>query len=386
MRVYKSSDRKGLKRFLVSVKIAGVLTFASFGSTAIAKDTGFLPGSDAFTSQPSIGRPTTHTRSFGTETATGAAGSPKPGSGSGSSSSGSNSAGHSSAVPNGRTAPKPIDRPDVFKKKKSFNEEQCPVGETSRGPTSEMIISSQHQDRKVIITDRDVKKFMTPEDRKRFDDQIFNENTYKNEIGIRVKYPDEVYTKNYQGKLSTIYLEKLKTGDIEATVAIVDNKSGRLKLSSTITAEEYQNLINKKNVDLELTDLRRDPQTDVRNAKSVKEANTMERAKEQGLVDSYRRPKLYLGETDVDFVNLNGSKKYELKAVTQNERKSYQDSAKDIIKNIQNQAEKMKVGETLPDYLIDLEGVPDSLKWNIAQNIQDQLQSINNLDELNFVY
>jgi hypothetical protein len=77
----------------------------------------------------------------------------------------------------------------------------------------------------------------------------------------------------------------------------------------------------------------------------------MERAKEQGLVESYRRPKVYLGETDVDFVNLNGYKKYELKAVTQNERKSYQDSAKDIIKNI-----------------------------------QDQLQSINNLDELNFVY
>ena len=49
----------------------------------------------------------------------------------------------------------------------------------------------------------------------------------------------------------------------------------------------------------------------------------MERAKEQGLVESYRRPKIYLGETDVDFVNLNSSKKYELKAVTQNERKSY---------------------------------------------------------------
>ena len=58
------------------------------------------------------------------------------------------------------------------------------------------------------------KKFMTPEDRKRFDDQIFNEKIYKNEIGIRVNYPDEVYTKNYQGKLSTIYLEKSKTADI----------------------------------------------------------------------------------------------------------------------------------------------------------------------------
>lgn len=37
-----------------------------------------------------------------------------------------------------------------------------------------------------------------------------------------------------------------KTVDMEAIVAIVDNKSGRLKLSSTITAEKYQNLINKK--------------------------------------------------------------------------------------------------------------------------------------------
>ena len=135
-------------------------------------------------------------------------------------------------------------------------------------------------------------------------------------------------------------------------------------------------------MDLELTDLRRDPQTGVTNAKSVKEANTMERAKEQGLVDNYRRPKMYLGESDADFVNSNGSKKYELKA----ERKSYQDSSKDIIKNIQNKAKKTKVGDTLPDYFIDLEGVPDSLKWNIAQNIQDQLQSINNLNELNFVY
>ena len=46
---------------------------------------------------------------------------------------------------------------------------------------------------------------------------------------------------------------------MKAIVAIIDNKSGRLKLSSTITAEEYQNLINKKNVDLELTDLRQYP-------------------------------------------------------------------------------------------------------------------------------
>lgn len=100
---------------------------------------------------------------------------------------------------------------------------------------------------------------------------------------------------------------------MEAIVSIVDNKSGRFKLNSRVTPEEYNDLINNNNVDLDLTDLSRDPQTGVRNAKSIKEANTMERAKEQGLVENYRRPKIYMGETNVDFVNLNGSKKYELK-------------------------------------------------------------------------
>jgi len=35
----------------------------------------------------------------------------------------------------------------------------------------------------------------------------------------------------------------------------------------------------------------------------------MKRAKEQVLVDNSRRPKMHLGESDVDFVNLNGSSK-----------------------------------------------------------------------------
>jgi len=384
-RVYKSSDRKGLRRFVISVKIAGVLTFASFGSTATAKDTEFLPGSDAFTSQSSIGRPTTRTRSFGTETATGAAGSPKPGSGSGSSSSGSNSAGHSPAVPNGRTAPKPIDRPDVVKNKKLKNEEQCPVesiSEPSKGPTSELIVKSDHQDQKVIITDRDVKKCMTQRDRNRSDDQKFNERLFKKETAINIKYPDEVYTKKYRGRLSTIYVKKFS--DMEQTITIVDNTSGRFQIKSPITPEEYRNLTNKEKVELELTDLRRDPQIGIMNPKSLKEANTMKRAKEQGLVDDYRRPKLHLGESDVDFVGSNIS--YELKAVTQTKHKSYQDSANDIVNNIRDSAENMKVRQTLPYYLIDLGDLPDSLKCNMAQTLQEQLESINHLEHFQFVY
>ena len=152
----------------------------------------------------------------GSQTTTGIEGS-NPGSGSGGSSSSAPSSGNLDGScplnPTPKVAPEVNPFTPQEKKKKNH---QCPVdsiGEPSKGPSSEMIINSNHQDQIVIITDRDVKKFMTPEDRKRFDDQIFNENIYKNEIGIRVKYPDEVYTKNYQGKLSTIYLTRSKTGD-----------------------------------------------------------------------------------------------------------------------------------------------------------------------------
>ena len=113
----------------------------------------------------------------------------------------------------------------------------------SKGPTNEMVIRSEHQDRKVIITNEDVKKFMTQEDRKRFDDQMFNEKIYENEVGMMIKSSDEIYKKLYEGKPCTIYL---KNGSTEVRVAIVEDKSSRLKLSSPITAEECQNLTNEK--------------------------------------------------------------------------------------------------------------------------------------------
>ena len=71
----------------------------------------------------------------------------------------------------------------------------------------------------------------------------------------------------------------------------MENKSGRLKLNSPITPEEYRDLINQKTIDLELTDLRRDPQTGVMNAKSIEEYFTIEPAKEQGFITGeVRRP------------------------------------------------------------------------------------------------
>lgn len=358
------------KIFVLSVIICGTLTFNLSKSAANAKDP-VLPGASGFTPKAPISKPI-RPELLGTKTATGVGGAPKPGSGSGSSSSD-----YCPAISKESTSPKLIDDWNYVQKKKK---KQSSVGEMSKGPTSEMVVSSKHQDRKVIITNKNVKRVMTSEDRKRSDDQKFNEKIYKNEVGILITSPDEVYKKFYKGEACTVYVQNSERG---ARVAIVGDESGRLKLSSPITADEYNNLTNKKSVDLELTDLRRDPQTGVINDKAIKEAHTMERAKEQGLVESYRRPKVYLGERDVDFVNLDGSIEYELKTVTQNQYKSCQDSAKDIIKNIRNKA---KNEETLPNYYIDLKGVPESLKGTITQNIQDQLQSIENLNELNFVY
>jgi len=91
----------------------------------------------------------------------------------------------------------------MFPKKKQTNEDQCPVGEPSKGPSSEMIVNSDHREIKVVITNRDVKRCMTPEDRKRSDDQTFNENIYKNEIGFRIQSPDAVYTKNYHKHINS---------------------------------------------------------------------------------------------------------------------------------------------------------------------------------------
>ena len=72
---------------------------------------------------------------------------------------------------------------------------------------------------------------------------MFNENIYKNEVGSMIKFPDEVYKKLYEGKPCTIYLKNQST---ETRITIVENKSGRVKLSSPITVEEFQNLTNEK--------------------------------------------------------------------------------------------------------------------------------------------
>jgi hypothetical protein len=72
---YKSSNLKGLRRFVVSFKIALIPIFGSL-LPAGAKDSGFLPGTEAFTPPPSKPAPNNQGH-FGSKTTSSSSGAPK---------------------------------------------------------------------------------------------------------------------------------------------------------------------------------------------------------------------------------------------------------------------------------------------------------------------
>jgi len=74
---YKNSNVKGFRRFLISLKLAVILTF-SLVSPADAKDNGFLTGADGFT--PPLSRPAPNNYGyFGSKTTSSSSGAPKKG-------------------------------------------------------------------------------------------------------------------------------------------------------------------------------------------------------------------------------------------------------------------------------------------------------------------
>ena len=112
---------------------------------------------------------------------------------------------------------------------------------------------------KVIITDRDVKKFMTPEDRiipkDRLDQtQKINERFKRAEIGMRIANPEKVFGKVYRGKECKIFV----TVDDDGTVrsAILNTKSGRLLIDTKLSDKEYASLQDDTSSRFDLTDLR----------------------------------------------------------------------------------------------------------------------------------
>ena len=137
------------------------------------------------------------------------------------------------------------------------------------------------------------------------------------EVVNTVTNPDEVLNARHIHQKQTkckVYIQNKKNFDgVDEKFGIITNvKTGLAMLTSPLSDEEYSHL--KENSELNLFDLRRDPQTLVMNRKGVSEADALYRAQEQGLLSdlqNFRRP-YNLDESNSDFVatNQNGKKEY----------------------------------------------------------------------------
>jgi hypothetical protein len=143
----------------------------------------------------------------------------------------------------------------------------------SRINSQPLRIKSEHQDTDVMITKKDIQKWMMPEQQKETSNQKINEQKFMDRFVDTVKKPNEVLDGVHihrQQKNFKVYIKDIQTSDgrHEKLALIVDGKTGRSSLGSILTKEEYSNL--KKNGEINLSDLRRDPQTLVMNKKSSK--------------------------------------------------------------------------------------------------------------------
>ena len=109
-------------------------------------------------------------------------------------------------------------------------------------PSQESIVATEHLGTFAIITDSDIKRIMTPEDRiipkDRLDQtQKINERFKRAEIGMRIANPAQVFEKIYKGKECKIFV----TVDTEGTIrsAILNRKSGRLLIDTKLSDKEY---------------------------------------------------------------------------------------------------------------------------------------------------
>ena len=154
-----------------------------------------------------------------------------------------------------------------------------------------LVIKSEHQETDVLFTKRDLKKWTTLKDREETSNQRINEKRFENKLADVVRNPDEVLDGVHihrEQKDCKVYVQNKETSDgtQEKLALIVDTKTGRGYLGSTLSEEEYSNL--KETGELDFSDLKRDPQTLVMNKKSINEAEILGRAKEQGCLDNFK--------------------------------------------------------------------------------------------------
>lgn len=253
-------------------------------------------------------------------------------------------------------------------------------------------IKSEHQQTDVLITQKDVKKWMTPEQRKETSNQKINEQRVKDKYLDTVKKPDEVLDGIHihrEQKNCKVYIQDIKTSDgtQKKLAVIADIETGRAYLGSTLTEQEYSNL--KKTGEIDLSDLRRDPQTLVMNQKSIQEAEVLSRAKDEGCLTEFtdiRRP-YNVSESSSDFVckdSMGSQINLELKAIDGSGRRPLNRQTQDInqhIKSLFNGADD----PTKFLIICDISDAPTFLQETIMKNITQGFDS-NQLKNINFVF
>jgi hypothetical protein len=152
---------------------------------------------------------------------------------------------------------------------------------------------------------------------------------------MRIANPEKVFEKIYQGKECKIFLTVDDDGTIRSS--ILNTKSGRLLIDTKLSDKEYASLQDDTSSRFDLTDLRRDVQTDVMNQKSLNEYDSMElvlwnKSSYQQVLNAQK-----IVRQRVDYVSSDGKTGYEIKRVTQNKYQTFEGSANNIIRNIKAQ-------------------------------------------------
>lgn len=262
----------------------------------------------------------------------------------------------------------------------------------SRIKSQPLKIKSQHQKKDVIITKKDVKKWITPEQRKQTSNQKINEQRVEEKFVDTVKNPNEVLDGIHihrEQKNCKVYIKDIETSDgtQEKLALIADTKTGRSYLGSTLTEQEYSNL--KTTGEIDLSDLRRDPQTLVMNQKSIQEAEALSRAKDQGClteITDIRRPH-NVSESLTDFVGKDsmGSKiKIDFKAINASGHRTLDRQTQDINQNIKDLFESADDSTKL-QIICDISELPSFLKNTVIKNITHGLAS-EQLDNISFLW
>ena len=252
-------------------------------------------------------------------------------------------------------------------------------------------IKSEHQKKDVIVTKKDVKKWITPEQRKETSNQNINEQRVEEKFVDTVKKPNEVLDGIHihrEQKNCKVYIKDIETidGTQKKSALIADTETGRSYLGSTLTEQEYSNL--KKTGEIDLSDLRRDPQTLVMNQKSIQEAEALSRAKDEGCLTEFtdiRRP-YNVSESLADFVGKDsmGSKiNIDIKAIDGSGRRPLDRQTQDINQNIKDLFDGAD-DPTKFHIICDISVLPSFLKDVVIKNITQGLAS-NQLDNISFL-